>query len=267
MAMNKKRKKLHGVKLPSSAVTRRNLMGDFFLEDIHDYRIDRYTFTIYVGGETTFIDADNPESLEPGVEHNMADRFELNLGTLSGIDPNRPILINMASCGGHWEEGMQMMGAILVCPNPVTILASKWARSMTSIITLGADRFVLRPPGQYMFHHGSYQFSGLAQEAETDMIELLKVREMMLRIYIARLRERGKFKKWSEDRIYAMLVESMEKKIDVWLDADEAKLWGFIDDVFDGDWDTLRASARNEKRRKKMFEVLRRPIKVDIKVR
>jgi ATP-dependent protease ClpP protease subunit len=97
---------------------------------------------------------------ESGVEHNMADRFEMNLNFLSSIDDTRPILVVMSSCGGDWDAGMQMFGSLLMCPNPVTILGTKWCRSMTSLIPLAADKFVMRPPTKYMIHRGTYGFEG-----------------------------------------------------------------------------------------------------------
>ena len=244
---------------------RRSLMGAFVPEDVHLYRLDRHTFTIYVGGDI-YAFAGLDEFSEPGVEYNMADRFELNLGILSGINPKRPILVHVASCGGNWQEGMQMFGAILTCPNPVTVLATKWARSMTSIIPLAADRFVLRPPAQYMYHRGTYGFYGLDQEAETDDIERRKVHESMMRIYTARLQEQGAFMNRTEEEIRAILEQGAREKIDVWLEADEATRWGFVDDVFEGNLDTLRAKKRNDARRARMLAVLRRPAKVQVVV-
>lgn len=247
---------------------RKALLGDFFPEDIHAYRIDRHSFTIYVGGDPahagqTEFDHGPPE---PGVEFNMADRFEINLGTLSGIDSARPILVNMASCGGDWEAGMKMGAAILYCPNPVTVLGTKWCRSMTSLIPLFADRFVIRPPAQYMIHHGTYGFSGLTQEANTDDIERRKTTETMLRIYAARLKSQGMYSGMDEKNIREILDEKIRREIDVWLTADEAQRWGFADDVFEGNWKTLRATQVNVERRKLMSAVLRKKIKVDIKI-
>lgn len=264
LTSNKRKRLRKRSDFPSEIEISKGLRGDFVLEDIQLYRVDRHTFTIYVGGEPTEILAENPRSEEPGVEHNMADRFELNLGILSGIDPDRPILIKQSSCGGDWEEGMKMFSAILTCSNPITVLATKFARSMTSLIPLAADKFVIRPPAQYMFHHGTYRFEGLTQEAETDFIELIKTREMMLRIYLTRLREQGKFKRWSTYRIREMLQRQMEKKVNVWLSTDEAKQWGFADDVFDGDWNKLRVTKQNHEHRQRMLEAIRLPINVQV---
>ncbi len=249
----------------AEAKTSKALMNEFMLEDVHLHRLDRHTFTIFAGGDPLAMPYDDQGS-EPGVEYNMADRFERNLAVLSGISSTKPILINLSSCGGAWDEGMKMFGAILACPNPITVYATKWARSMTSLIPLAADRFVMRPPGQYMIHHGTYGFYGLVQEALTNNNELLKSRELMLRIYIARLRAQGSFKTKSERVIRLWLEERMEKEIDVWMSCDEARAFGFLDDVFEDDHAHLRAMAVNIERRKAMWEVLRRPIKVTTRV-
>lgn len=247
----------------ADAKARKGLQGDFLLEDVHQYRLDRHTFTVHVGGDPEAYQPD--DGGEPGVEHSMADRFEMNLAILSGISKSRPILVNLSSCGGSWDEGMKMLGAILTCPNPVTVLGTKWCRSMTSLIPLAADRFVMRPPSGYMYHHGTYGFYGTVAEAVTDHLELLRSREMMLRLYVARLREQGKFCQWSERRIRTMLDESMEQKMDVWLSADEAVEWGFADGLHLGDAG-LRATRKNAQRRASVMDVLRRPISVKVSV-
>jgi ATP-dependent protease ClpP protease subunit len=239
---------------------RKALMEAFVLDDLHNHRVDRHTFSIYVGGDP-HIEGDDVDGrgAEPGVEHHMADRFDINLSLLSSLNPKRPILVTMASCGGNWDEGMQMFGAILTCPNPVTVLATKWARSMTSLIPLAADRFLMRPPSQYMFHHGQYVYEGNAgEEARTAFEELEASRKIMLDIYVARLKSQGKFAKWSEPRVREMLEDKMRRRIDVWLDGDTAVKWGFVDAVYDGDFPNLRAKAKNFERRAKMMAVLRK---------
>ena len=238
------------------------LIDNSIPEEFHEYRVSRRTFTVYVSGEPSLSSLDGSE---PGVEHRMADRFEMNLDMLSGINPNKPILVKIASCGGSWEEGMQMFGAILACPNPVTVLSVKWARSMTSIIPLAADRFVMRLPAQYMFHRGTFEFGGLDQEAETENEERVKANEIMYRLYTARLSMQGKFRKLPEKKIRTKLNEVTRQKIDVWLSASEAKEWGFVDELYDNNPKTLRATVRNEARRASMLKVLSSEIKVTVK--
>lgn len=239
-------------------VPNKSLTGDFVLEDVHLYRVNRHTFTIYVGGDPQHSASEDYE--EPGVEYLMADRFEMNLSILSGIDSNRPILVHLASCGGDWYAGMQMFAAILTCPNPVTVLATRWARSMTSIIPLAADRFVMRPPARYMIHDGSAVLSGTVKEVLTDSEEMRKACEVMMRLYVARLKERGPHKQKSDEDLTAVLRDLMDRKSDVWFAADEAKRWGFVDHVFDGNWSNLLATSTNQARRKRMLSVLRKPV-------
>ncbi|MDP3645584.1 MAG: ATP-dependent Clp protease proteolytic subunit [bacterium] len=239
------------------------MLGEHYPEDMHVYRLDRHNFTIYIGGDPQ---AETEAGEEPGVEHKMADRFAINLGILKGIDPERPVLIELSSCGGNWTHGIKMFGHILAYPAPVTVLGTFDTRSMTSIIPLAADRFLIQPPAQYMYHCGSYGFLGLEQEANTDDIERRKMIETMFRIYVARLKSQGAYKGWEEQSIRDMLEERMRKEIDVWLTADEAKRWGFADDVFEGNWKTLRATKINIERRKLMAAVLRKKVKVEIRV-
>jgi ATP-dependent protease ClpP protease subunit len=236
----------------------KSLTGDFVLEDVHLYRVNRHTFTVYVGGDP--LHTANPDYEEPGVEYLMADRLEINLSILSGIDPHRPILVHLASCGGDWYAGMQMFGAILTCPNPVTVFATRSARSMTSIIPLAADRFVMRPPARYMIHDGSCAVSGTVKEVLTDAEETRKATEVMMRLYVARLKERGPHKQKTDEDLAAMLRELMDRKSDVYFAADEAKRWGFVDHVFDGNWSNLLATSTNHARRKRMLSVLRKPV-------
>lgn len=248
----------------AEARERKALLGDFILEDVHERRCDRHTFTIFVGSDPNC--TENEDGSQSGVEHHMADRLEMNLSILSGISKTRPILINLSSAGGDWEDGMKMFSAIVTCPNPVTVLGTKDCRSMTSLIPLAADRFMMRPLSNYMIHYGTYATDGLQQEADTNDVERRKSNELMKRLYIARLREQGSFCDWSEHRIRRMLEENFLKHVDVWLSADEATRQGFADGVYIGDHATLRATKKNTERRTTMIEVLRKPIKVDIKV-
>lgn len=239
---------------------------NWLLEDVHTYRCNRSTFTVYVGGDpgVDYGYGEGRDLSEPGVEHRMADRFQINMETLSSLDRKRPITIMMSSCGGLWEEGMQMMTAILHCPNPVTVVAMKWARSMTSLIPLAADQFLIRPPAQYMYHFGTYSDEGIQQLVETNDLERRKQSEVMLRVYVNRLKEQGLFAQWTEQRIKNLLLKNMRDRIDVWLSADTAVAQGFADGVDVPDVPV--ADVVNEERRHRLLDVLRRPVEVVVKV-
>lgn len=242
-----------------------SLRRDWLPADVHDYRIDREQFIVYVGTDPGYYYTTD-DTAEVGVESRMADRFQANMMTLSGIDSKRPALVIMSTCGGLWEPGMQMFSTILYCPNPVTVLATKWARSMTSLIPLAADKFIIRPPAQYMYHRGTFAFEGLDQEMDTDDRERRKSRELMYRIYVSRLKEKGKFSSWSSKRIRHMLEYHTRHEIDKWLSPREAVEWGFADEVEDSTYSIQRAETRNARRRSRMKHVLSRPISVTVTV-
>lgn len=244
-------------KMTPSRRLKKSLMGDYALDNWHLHRVDRDTFTIYLGSDPRY-DAD-PCHDEMGVEFAMADRLEMSLHILTQLDPKRPILIVLASCGGNWEEGMQMFGAMLVCPNPITVLGLKHCRSMTSLIPLAADKFVMRPPAEFMYHYGTWGYEGKAgEEAWTAFENLKHANDMMLRIYVARMKEQGKYNKDHPAKIRAMLEDNMRRKIDVFLSTDEAARWGFSDGVCVGPVE--RAAKKNIKRRNAMMALLRRPL-------
>lgn len=229
------------------------------IHHVHDYRVNEKSFTIFVGGDPAATASDD----EPGVTYHMADRFERNLGLLSTIDPKRPITVLLSSNGGYWEEGMQMFGALLVTPNPVTVIGTKDCRSMTSIIPLAADKFLLRPPAMYMIHRGSWGGEDREEAIDTMDIERRKTHEIMNRIYAARLKE--KTPKVSEARIKDRLNELFRQRLDVWYSSAEAVGEGFVDGLFDGSkgW---QATGVNTARRARMMAAISRPVKVEITV-
>ena len=241
----------------------RALMGNYILEDLHDYRVDRHSFTIYVGADPHDEgDWEGNVAVEPGVTHHMANRLTMNLHILENMNPKKPILIIMATNGGDWNAGMQMYDAIGNCPNPITVLAMKHARSMSSLFPLVADRFLLTPSAYYLLHYGTFEVSGLSGEFANTMDEERRLtNDKMLRIYVARMKEQGKFKRTYEAEIRSMLEDRMSRKVDVFFSPQEAREWGFIDGIYTGK-EPLRIQTRNEERRKRMTEATLAQVKI-----
>jgi len=220
-------------------------------------RVIPETFTIYVGGDPRT--DQNGEAWigesEPGVDFSMADRFEQNLHWLSSIDPNKPILIFLSTCGGYVNEGFQMMSALLACPNPTTVVGLRHCRSMSSLIPLAADKFVMRPPAQYMYHYGTDGYEGLGgEQLQTFYEEHKKWNKVMLDIYVARLKFQGKFSSCSEQEIQKMLEDNLRNKIDVFLTIKEAIEVGFVDGIETGSLE--RVTEINKSRREAMWKVI-----------
>lgn len=215
------------------------------IDAIHEWGLNLRDFSIYLTGTPITYESGDDDFGEPGVEYQMATEFIKNLDILSGLDPKRPILIHMKTCGGYWEEGMAIYDAIRACPNPTTILSYTHARSMSSIILQAADKRVLMPNSYFMFHEGYLELGGTSKGVLTNARWIKMVlNPTMLSIYTDSLKQKGEFKNLSAQKIREMLQKYMDKKEDVLLTAKEAVEWGFADEVFGGDgrfnWPALR---------------------------
>lgn len=217
--------------------------------EMQEWNLDVRLFHVYLIGEAMEYYADDTQREEPGVEYQMSTRLIKNLQILSNINSERPILIHMKTCGGNWEEGMAIYDALWACPNPLTILSYTHARSMSSLILQAADRRVLMPHSYFLFHEGTMGAFGTRKFfhsfAEWDK---KVVRPMMLQIYTDSLKQKGKFRRWSPERIKMMLQSEMDKKEDVYLTPEEAIEWGLADCIFDRNWQTLTKFPKKYKK-------------------
>ena len=209
---------------------------------VQEWNLDIRQFAIYLTGEAMDYDADDQwdKREEPGVEYQMSARFIKNLHILADIDPKRPILIHMKTNGGDWNEGMAIYDAIKYAPNPIVILNYTHARSMSSIIFQAADRRVMMPHGNFMFHEGTMSVSGTWKQVVSNTKWAERDNPTMLEIYASRMKERGLYSKKSKKDIKAILQGLMNQKEDVYLTPRETVSWGLADEVFDGNWQKLR---------------------------
>jgi len=205
------------------------------IEKIHSYNIDIRNREIFISGE----DGLDPD-IEPGVNYIMSARLIRNLRILVNRS-NKPILIHMKTCGGSWNEGMAMYDAIKSCPTHVTILNYTHARSMSSLILQAADRRVMMPHSEFMFHHGTYSDDGEMVTVMSNLDWYRRTIDVMCGIYVDVMKETpgSKWVKVSKDKIRQWLDEQMEKKNDVFMSAEDAVCNGFADAVFDNDWGKL----------------------------
>ena len=208
---------------------------------VQEWNIDIRDFSLFLTGESMQYDSDDQGLRnEPGVEYQMSARLIKNLRLLASIDSARPILIHMKTCGGDWTEGMAIYDALRATPNRIVIVNYTHARSMSSLIFQAADKRVMMPNSHFMFHDGELFVGGTYRGTITNVRWAEKERPTMFNIYVERMKERGKFRRWSQENIREMLEEQMEKKEDVFLTAQEAMDWGLADEIFDGNWEQLK---------------------------
>jgi len=220
---------------------------------MHEYDVDTESNHIYLMGTDSRATGEAVEANlgEPGVEYTMANRFIRNLNICMRANPGKPILVHMKTCGGFWEEGMAIYDAIRTCPSRVTILSYSWARSMSSLILLAANKRVLMPHSWFMFHTGNAEFSGTAKQLDTEAEREKVLIGRMMDIYVDALKEQGTMSRCTRSRIRAWLKSQMDKKEDVFMEAEQAVALGFADEIFNGDWPSLLQgySPRQKKRK------------------
>jgi len=193
---------------------------------LHEYNVNYTTRDIYLGGIVNNCE----NEYEIGVGPEMALQFIRNITALQQAS-DEPILVHMCSVGGDWSYGMAMYDAIKNCPCYVTVLAYAHARSMSSLIPQAADLRVNMPNAFFMLHEGELGFDGTQKGAHSFVEQAKKDMEVMLDVYIAG----GCVPKREEIRA------RMDKKQEWYLTAKEAVELGFMDEVFDGNWENLRA--------------------------
>lgn len=213
--------------------------------ETQEWNLNTRTFEIYLVGETMTYHAGDTDLLEPGVEYQMSTRLIKNLRILNELDPQKPILIHMKTCGGFWEEGMAIFDAIYFCPNPIVILSYTHARSMSSLILQAADRRILMPHSYFLIHEGSMFMGGTVKQFLSAAEWEKRNMGTMLDIYVAVLKRKGKYSRWKPGRIREELQSMMDKKEDVYFTAEEAVKCGFADGIFDGNLEGLKKRLKN----------------------
>ncbi len=215
---------------------------------LHEYGFNVQTNEIYITPWNYLSEGVGEESYEPGVEHTMASRFMMSMNLARTVNQGEPLLIHMKTNGGDWNEGIAMFDLIMTYPWDVVVLNYTHSRSMSSMIPLPASKTVMMPGSEFMFHEGYYGADSTFREAKSDLKWYEdKAGPMMLNFYYHRMRQKGKFRDWSEDCIKDMLQEEMERGENVYLTATETVEWGFYDEVFNGDWDKLRKVTEKQR--------------------
>lgn len=231
MAVQEKNYKLdHKLKIKQDDPLYYMLESDLDLKSNHIYLFGMEHYGTGQGFENTF---------EPGVEYAMANRFIRNLNVCMRVNPEKPLLIHMKTCGGDWTEGMAIYDAIKSFPWHVTILSYTHARSMSSLILQAANKRVLMPNSYFMFHDGTFQISGTVKSVKSAVKFSRTAEQTMLNIYAKAMTYHGVLADKTQQYLKRWLRARMDKEEDVYMSAKEAVKHGFADEIFDADWARL----------------------------
>jgi ATP-dependent protease ClpP protease subunit len=206
---------------------------------MHEYDVDLQSNHIFLFGSESYSSGHESAIEEPGIDYTIANRFIRNINLCMRVNPNKPIVIHMKTCGGDWVEGMSIYDAIKSCPFPVTILNYTHAVSMSSIILQAANKRVMMPHSYFMFHEGSLGYQGNYKNVISAVEFDKNMRKQMIDIYTSNMKKTGSLKKKSVEAINRFLSDQMNKKADVFLTAQQTVNIGLADSVFNYNWESL----------------------------
>jgi ATP-dependent Clp protease protease subunit len=159
-------------------------------------------------------------------QYSFSKQFMRN--ELSGQSKN-PVLIKISSLGGSVDDALNIYDQFIEHGN-VTAELSAFVASSATLITLGAKTVRMNENSFYLIHKamnwvdewGSMnedEIDALIAKLETQKQQLAKVTLQLAKMYVKRT---GK----TLDEIISLMKQQ------TWLTAEEAKTWGFVDEVF-----------------------------------
>lgn len=159
-------------------------------------------------------------------QYSFSKQFMRN--ELSGQSKN-PVLIKISSLGGSVDDALNIYDQFIEHGN-VTAELSAFVASSATLISLGAKTVRMNENSFYLIHKamnwvdewGSMnedEIDALIAKLETQKQQLAKVTLQLAKMYV---KKTGK----TLDEITSLMKQQ------TWLTADEAKNWGFVDEVF-----------------------------------
>lgn len=154
------------------------------------------------------------------IETHMADLIVAQLLFLESEDPKKDIQLYINSPGGQVTAGLAIYDTMNYIKPDVSTICIGMAASMGAfLLSSGAKgkRYAL-PNAEVMIHQPSGGAQGMASDIEITAKQILKTRERLNRILAKNTGQTIKRVERDTDR-------------DTWLDAEEAKAYGLIDEV------------------------------------
>ena len=215
---------------------------------------DAHHFGIIIDTRELFVSPPLDENVEHAmIDHVVCHQFIRNLQILNSMGRDT-ILVHMITCGGDWFYGMAMYDAIKnSCDDDelsnVVILSYAHARSMSSVIPHAATWRVLMPNTDYLVHYGEYEDGGNYTNVMASMKWYEKSTEVMMHVYLERIREGQFFKRegWDDKQILQWLRDTIDKKQEFYMTPRDAVDKGFADAVLgDEGYETIRKLREEE---------------------
>lgn len=205
-------------------------MIDYFtLQCVHENLIDPKDRVMFLHGS-----AEPDSDQDGGVNWKMANQFHKNIYLLDK-SPD-PIIIHQHSIGGEHPSGMMIYDLIKNSKSHSTMICHGEVCSMGTVILQAPDVRLAMPSCSFLIHYGFTSGDGAYQDVQnrSRFEHILTTR--MLDIYAERCCEGEYFKGKNKSKVRNFLYTKL-KSGDWWLDAKEAKYYGFIDGILHVDVD------------------------------
>jgi ATP-dependent Clp protease, protease subunit len=170
--------------------------------------------------------------LGDAIEDHVANLIIAQLLFLESEDPEKDIQLYINSPGGVVTSGMAIYDTMQYLRAPVSTICIGQAASMGAVLlAAGATgkRYAL-PNSRIMIHQGSGGFRGNTPDVEIQMREMLHLTDRLMQILAQHTGQ--DFEKVKRD-----------SERDKFMSAEEAKAYGLIDEVFEGNAESLISLA------------------------
>lgn len=169
----------------------------------------------------------NPDrivDLTGSINSELANKVANRLYELARKDPKKDIIMRINSDGGTVSDGWKIIDAMRAVPNRVHVVVSGQAASMAAIIAMvaGTGKRYAHKHAEFMLHQPSLATSGNA----SDIGETAKNINGSLNAFANEL---ARMSGWDYEQIRRFFIPGM----DIYLTAEEARDFGFIDVVID----------------------------------
>ena len=167
-----------------ACVAAKKLTSD--IEYWYDYGIYLPNRHLYLG---SVLYTDQGES---GTDFAMAERAIKGLHVLDSLAPSgdTPFTVIMNNLGGNEYHMLAIYDAIQACRNHVTIIGTGHVMSAGAVIFQAADDRVLTENARMMIHYGTFGYYDHPKIAKAWADEGMKLNGLMLKILLARVREK-----------------------------------------------------------------------------
>ena len=138
---------------------------------------------------------------------------------VEAIDSEK-IKINLATYGGDVNHAFAISNILKTSPATVEANIMGFTASAGTIIALAADTVKMDENTMFLVHNAWTVEMGNQHDMRATADELEKIDNRLISIYKSKTGER-------KDKIHNLMKEER------WMDADEAKSWGFVDEVYE----------------------------------